>query len=420
MGQVNDYYQIMISGTPFILTNTAGSSTAVALLLLTLLLTVLLACYCTWRRLQNDRWALVRCHNWAWVRAIYQSLAIYKLAWRLDRAVQMLPPPIDALEVWPGCTAVLDEILAHGPDTYQKKPTNRAQIDSLLNCVCQLVSEVQQHQQRNSGGATITPLVLDIGAGKALFTRAVYEALDRQVAVVALDSRRPHKGDQFYDPDPKEQKANDEDAPYTRVVADVRYLAARTLIPLKEAKNGGVIAITKHLCGGATDGSLIALCAPPLDSFVGACCFAPCCHQKMTRRDQYCNIPYLESLGFCETHIGLRGGVQDNDFRSFGRLISMSKHNNNTTTSGADGLVLEDFEYKKSVLLKVLGIQRARQLGRHTRRILEEGRMRYLREHGFDAHLVRYCDASITGDNLAIIARRRRRPVEVKVKDKSQ
>jgi tRNA:m4X modification enzyme len=224
---------------------------------------------------------------------------------------------------------------------------------------------------------------------------------------VALDSRRPHKGDQFYDPDPKERKIA-EDAPYTRVVADVRYLAARTLVPLKEAKNGGVIAITKHLCGGATDGSLVALCAPPLDTFVGACCFAPCCHQK-TRRHQYCNIPYLESLGFCQTHIGLRGGVQDNDFRSFGMLISMSKH-----PQSAD---LEAFEYKKSVLLKTLGMKRARQLGRHTRRILEEGRMRYLREKGFDAHLVRYCDASITGDNLAIIARRR---VDEQVKDKSQ
>jgi hypothetical protein len=396
MGQVS-YYQI--SCTPLITTACSSTAVALALLLLSLIL--------TWRRLQRDRWALVRCHNWAWVRSIYRSIKIYKLAWRLDRAVHMLPPPIDALEVLPGCTAILDEILANGPDTYQKKPTNRAQIDSLLDCVSKLVSEVQQKN------AATTPLVLDIGAGKALLTRAVYEALDRQVAVVALDCRRPHKGDQFYDPPekPKERMAHSsaaiaiaDDAPYTRVVADVRYLAARTILPLKEAKNGGVIAITKHLCGGATDGSLMALCAPPLDTFVGACCFAPCCHQK-TRRDQYCNIPYLESLGFCKTHIGLKGEVQDNDFRNFGMLISISKQS-------AD---LEEFEYKKCALLKMLGFKRARQLGRHARRLLEEGRMRYLREHGFDAHLVRYCDTSITGDNLAIIARKR-----AEEKDKSQ
>jgi hypothetical protein len=68
---------------------------------------------------------------------------------------------------------------------------------------------------------------------------------------------------------------------------------------------------------------------------------------------------------------------------------------------------LLDFEYSKSTLLKLLGFKRARDLGRKARRLFEEGRMRYLRDHGFDAHLVRYCDESITGDNLAIIARRR-------------
>ena len=45
-------------------------------------------------------------------------------------------------------------------------------------------------------------------------------------------------------------------------------------------------------------------------------------------------------------------------------------------------------------------------LGRKARRLLEEGRMRYLRERGFDARLVRYCTADVTSDNLAIIAQR--------------
>jgi hypothetical protein len=388
-----------MGGTPLTPTPTCSSAAVIIALV-----GLLLACWCfTW--LQKDRCVLLRCHSSSWVRAIYQWFTIYHFAWRLNRAFYKLPPPIDALEDLPGASKVLEEILAHGPDTFQKKPTNRKQIESLMDCVCQLLPNVQKT------GAT--PLVLDIGAGKALLTRALYEALDRKVAVVALDSRRPHEGDLFYDPDPKEIKARDSssdedaaatataaagpDAPYTRVVADVRYLAAKTLVPLKEAKNGGVIAITKHLCGGATDGSLMALLHPPLDQFVGACCFAPCCHQKLRKREQYCNIAYLESLGFCKTHIGMRGGVQDVDFRNFGMLISMSKQ------KAEDW---KDFEYKKSILIKVLGIQRARRLGGQARRLLEEGRMRKLREHGFEAHLVRYCDESITFDNLAIIAKR--------------
>ena len=55
---------------------------------------------------------------------------------------------------------------------------------------------------------------------------------------------------------------------------------------------------------------------------------------------------------------------------------------------------------------KLLGFARVCELGRHARRLLEEGRLRYLREHGgFDAvHLVRYCAGTITSDNLCIIA----------------
>ena len=154
-------------------------------------------------------------------------------------------------------------------------------------------------------------LVLDIGAGKALFTRAIYEALGRSVAVVALDSRKQSKRDRFYDPLPRastspsaravEPRRSGEggegkvaagatrrspaavEAPYTRIVADVKSLASKTLVPLRDARGGGVVAVTKHLCGGATDESLVALCVPPLDAFVGACCLAPCCHQKTTR-----------------------------------------------------------------------------------------------------------------------------------------
>ena len=40
------------------------------------------------------------------------------------------------------------------------------------------------------------------------------------------------------------------------------------------------------------------------------------------------------------------------------------------------------------------------------RRLLEEGRLRYLRDHGFEATLVRYVEAATTPDNLAIVARR--------------
>jgi hypothetical protein len=372
--------------------------TLVSLLLLSAYINVALAAVAlsTLYLLQRDRWSAIRLHDWGWVRHIYQATAIYKFVWRLNRACSKLTPPLDAIGVYDGGTAILDDIIASGPVTFQQKPTNRAQIESLMECVCGLVGNVRLNGR--------TPLVLDIGAGKALFTRAVYEALDRQVAVVALDNRNQHSKDLFYDPPQIDEVLNGStnrsvgigEAPYTRIVADVRHLAARTLVPMDKSKGGGVIAITKHLCGGATDGSLIALCSPPLNNFVGACCLAPCCHQKM-RRDQYCNMPFLQSFGFCQTHVGKRA-VQDVDFKTFGMLVTMSKH---------PGTELLAFEYKKSTLLKLLGFEWASELGRQSRHLFEEGRAQYLRDHGFDAHLVRYCSREVTGDNIAIIARRR-------------
>ena len=103
--------------------------------------------------------------------------------------------------------------------------------------------------------------------------------------------------------------------------------------------------------------------------------------------------------------------------------------------SGSTRTDLRQWEYKKSPLLQLLGFSRHAQsahfrseirvtlppeplmksrdfsdrvkdLGRKARRLLEEGRMRYLRERGFDARLVRYCGADVTSDNLAIIAQR--------------
>jgi hypothetical protein len=388
--------------------------TVVALLVLpiSLRMALLITLMFAHKQLERDRWALVRTHQWRWVRHVYQCLSIYHFAWRLDVATNNLPVPKDALKLYPSGSHILKDILETGPQTFQSKPTNRVQIESLMECVCSLVPGIV-HQ---SGGAT--PLVLDVGAGKALFTRAVYEALDRKVAAVALDSRRQRDGDQFYDPPPKSRRKastddadetddnndtgddyenDDDDAPYTRIVADVRSLSSNknSLLPvlLRDSKGGGVISVTKHLCGGATDESLMAMCAPPLDEFVGACCLAPCCHQKIKRRAQYCNMPYLESVGFCQTHIGLRGGVQDPDLKTLGKLICMSRVDS-----------LKSFEYRKSKLLQLLGFRRASALGRKARRLLEEGRIRYLRDHGFeDAHLVRYCDESITGDNFVII-----------------
>ncbi len=269
--------------------------------------------------LRRNRCAAIRCHRWSCVRWQYQVCAILNFAWRLDHACSDLPSPVEETGVLPGSTAILDDVIAQGPNTYQKKPTNRVQIESLLECIHRLVQELKERGAR--------PLVLDLGAGKALLTRVVYEALGRRVVTVALDCRDGGAGrDRFYDPTPATKgdagaaspHAAAAAAPYLRVVADVgndRQFNARMKAPLAMTSPHGLVAVSKHLCGGATDSIIRQLCCDPLVDFVGACCIAPCCHQKI-RRKQYCNLAYLRTKGFCSEHVGLRGGTHDVDFRT--------------------------------------------------------------------------------------------------------
>ena len=49
-----------------------------------------------------------------------------------------------------------------------------------------------------------------------------------------------------------------------------------------------IIALSKHLCGGATDCILRSLCSEPLEDYVGAACIAPCCHQKIRKKSEPC------------------------------------------------------------------------------------------------------------------------------------
>ena len=274
--------------------------------------------------------ARLRRHRWAWVRATSNFVRVYSFAWRLERVCRALPPPGVATAAFVGGGQVLENILADGPDTYQKKSSNRAQIESLLECVCSMLPRVLVREQA-------VPVVLDLGAGKALLTRAVYEALERRVPVVAFDCRRESSKDRFYDPPPQQDAAAAagaalSEAPYTRVVGDVSDLG-RLELALPDASRGGVVALAKHLCGGATDSSLVAMCAPPLSEYVGACCIAPCCHQKARPAD-YCNRPFLAACGFGAdaSELTRRGTVSELNFRTLQMLVQISKAEREVST----------------------------------------------------------------------------------------
>lgn len=265
----------------------------------------------------------------------------------------------DAQSIAPKSAALLGRVLAAQPLTFQSKATNTVQIQSLLARVAELVGDT-------------TPLILELGAGKALLARALYESFGRQLPVVALDSRRGGSKDLFYDP----VDCGTGDAVYRRIVADVRDASWSSGVLGKRP----VVAVTKHLCGGATDAALVGAC----DLQVDGICMAPCCHQKISFKE-YCNLPYFEAIGI----------NSDRQFRFLTTLIQMSRHRS-----------IKDTEYKHHAIIRLLGSSEIRELGMQARRIVEEGRVRYLCERGFRTEVFRYVSEDVTPDNLVIIARK--------------
>eukprot|EP00520_Triparma_pacifica_P009615 CAMPEP_0118655052 /NCGR_PEP_ID=MMETSP0785-20121206/12716_1 /TAXON_ID=91992 /ORGANISM="Bolidomonas pacifica, Strain CCMP 1866" /LENGTH=427 /DNA_ID=CAMNT_0006547751 /DNA_START=33 /DNA_END=1313 /DNA_ORIENTATION=+ len=315
----------------------------------------------------ENRWEFLRTSRLKYVRQLYKTFSIYNFLFNLKEIP--LTPIVDDLDELPGVNKIIGEVLKNGPDTYQKKSSNVRQIASLLS----IVSEVL------GSGTNLASSVVDLGAGKALYTRLIYEISNRNIPTIALDNREGGEGDLFYDPPPPQSSSSESaDAPYTRVVCDVKSVTDETLGMLGD----NAVAVTKHLCGGATDCILKSIGSEPLNGSVKRLCVAGCCHQK-TKREEYCNLKFLNKHGLCFTHVGARGGVQDNDFKTLQMLISLSK---NKETE------LREFEYSSKKIVKLLGFEKAKEYGMIARRVMEEGRMDYLRARGWTCELRRYCD----------------------------
>ena len=494
----------------------------------------------------------------------YGDDATLAFAERLRAAASALPPPSSfhsevERDAVPGAEELVRDILKSKCHTYQRKNSNVRQIIALLALldaqVCRLnkfaeisssscsssskyssSSSSSSNSNSNSGSgsssssnsnvnsgsgsgssSSITRLplslcFLELGAGKALLARTLYEYYNRKYRVLALDNRRPsdrkarlatnydaesaadyklieqRKSDQVAakEGEEKKEKKEMEDQEEKGQKGEGMEMEKETkvnsnntlpLVPTAEKKGGSAVAsgvkksnsscddgamteyyarlirdisdldcrtdptlegvatigVAKHLCGTATDIALRALCANVRSSDVvggdeieaagaetvttasataaataratttttktmSSCsivvepaamtgrvhglCMAPCCHQKAKFRD-YCGASYLEAIGF--------GGGRN--FATLRSLVQLSRHDK-----------LGAHEYRKWSVLRVMSWPEVRQLGRCARRLLEEGRLEYLRSHGFkNVHLVTYVDEGTTPDNWAIM-----------------
>lgn len=157
------------------------------------------------------------------------------------------------------------------------------------------------------------------------------------------------------------------------------------LEPLTAADDGGYVAVSKHLCGVATDLALRALKNSPGTKVRGVC-VAMCCRHVCDKR-QFVNPEFIK--GLLETHGGSSGVEYDAFFDALRKMCSWA-------TSGV----------RPGADLDAATVARREQLGLMARRIIDEGRVRWVREElKLTAELVKYVEPEVSLENCALIAR---------------
>ena len=210
--------------------------------------------------------------------------------------------------------------------------------------------------------------------GPGELSLAIAEALPEateQDALILLDQRGKPRGRQGHNRHPADSALRSRyGARFARVKLGLEHVS---LDGLRDAYAPGrpIVVVAKHLCGAASDFALravIAACAgphPPVAVVLGTCC-----HQLCNWR-AYPNRAYLEALGISA--------------RQFGLLCRLSSRGVNGGDPGSERAAV----------------------GRRAKDVLDEGRAAFLREHGFEARLCTYVDASVTPENVLLVATRR-------------
>jgi len=132
-----------------------------------------------------------------------------------------------------------------------------------------------------------------------------------------------------------------------------------------------ILVCAKHLCGGGTDVALRSLRKHARTKV--SVCIATCCHHRCDA-SSYVNVPFLKRLQLCESEEG------------FAQLVS-------TAGWGVGGMgTARDLS--------------RRRVGMMTKRILDLGRVLWLRENidQHDAHIGHYINKQVTPENVVIIS----------------
>ncbi|EGD76174.1 hypothetical protein PTSG_00880, partial [Salpingoeca rosetta] len=277
----------------------------------------------------------------------------------------------------------------------------------------------------NDGDGEPTVCFVEFGAGKAKLLHALRLALgwNTPAAYLAVErqSGMKSKADKFLRAKPSPA------VKFERITMDINDLDM-SKAPLVDGRD--VVAASKHLCGCATDLSLRCLLnlEHKMPGSVRGTCIALCCHDKCTW-DLYCNQEFFtETLKWTRREFSIIRIVSswgtldpDEDIEAMKErrrrkreqaAMAAALHSadnaddDNDDDDGhdhGDGDGAADNAARHN---QQLGLDRKQHVkyGQMAKRLIDWGRVLFLRQHGLNATLERFVEASVTPENVLLLA----------------
>lgn len=157
-----------------------------------------------------------------------------------------------------------------------------------------------------------------------------------------------------------------------------------------------VVGVTKHLCGMATDLALRCMVSAKENSLnVNGLVMAFCCHHQCSW-SSYVGKKFLIDSGFVPSQFSALCSISS--WATCGLGTSRLKK---ASTEKREQEDLNNDRYKRFGLSH----EDRKTIGRKCKMIINQGRLKYLEEHGFDAKLVYYVETSVSPENVCVIAK---------------
>lgn len=224
---------------------------------------------------------------------------------------------------------------------------------------------------------------IEFGAGKGQLSYWIAQAVaDTKSSSVLLVERASHRH-KF------DNKLDKSEGRVHRVKADIGDLMLNKVEAAE--KCAGVVGLTKHLCGDATD--LTLRCLQTYESNGGkvfGVIMAFCCHHR-------CQWTAYTGKDFFAKH-----GLTRDEFDIMCGMVSWA-------VCGS-GLSRESNKDSKEIPVnerdKEIGLSREEkeEVGRRCKNILDYGRMHFMESLGFGCEMFYYVDASVSPENVCIVA----------------